>query len=272
MSKRVLVTGAASGFGKGTAIELARRGHSVIAGVQIAPQKTSLAVAAQEAGVPLEIILLDITDEADRRAAFGHEVDVLVNNAGTIEIGPIAEIPLERVRRNFETNVFGTLAMIQGFAPQMVERGSGKIVIVSSIGGLITVPFGVVYTATKHALESIAAGLKLELAGTGVEVCVANPGPFGTGFNDRGVETMNRWFDPERSLSPPEMIAGLEGMLENQLDPQMMVDTLVRIVEEDGSSFRNVVPEQLGAWIRAIQDKAWTAGRDDPLWIDPAGG
>jgi short-subunit dehydrogenase len=269
VSKRILITGAASGFGKGTALELARRGHSVIAGVQIAPQKTTLMRAAQEVGVQLEVVVLDITNEADRQAAFAHEVDVLVNNAGVMETGPVAEIPLELVRRNFETNVFGTLAVTQGFAGQMARRGSGKIVIVSSMGGLITVPLGAVYTATKHALESLAAGLKAELAAAGVEVCIVNPGAFGTGFNDRGVETMKRWFDPEGSPSPPELLVGLEGVLENQLDPKLMIDTLVRIAEEDASKFRNVVPEEIAPWLRAMQAKAWEVGRDDALWVDP---
>jgi len=271
LPKRILVTGAGSGFGKGTSLELARRGHSVLAGVQIAPQKTSLQAAAAEAGVELDVVVLDITQEADRRAAFSHEVDVLVNNAGTIEIGPVAEMPLDLIRRNFETNVFGSMALTQGFARQMGGRGSGKIVFVSSIGGLITVPLGAVYTATKHALESLAAGLRAELAGAGVEVCVVNPGAFGTGFNERGVETMSRWFDAETTLTPPEVLAGLNGLLQGQLDPQLMVDALVRIVEEDGSAFRNVVPAEITPWLRAMQEKAWEVGGTDPLWVDPAG-
>jgi short-subunit dehydrogenase len=269
MTKRILVTGAGSGFGKGTAIELARRGHSVIAGVQISPQKTELMKAAENAGIQLQVVQLDITNEADRRAAFGNEVDVLVNNAGIMETGPVAEMPMENVRRNFETNVFGTLALTQGFVQQMVKRGSGKIVMVTSMGGLITVPFAAVYTATKHALEGLTEGLKAELAGTGVEICTANPGVFGTGFNDRGAETMMQWFDPETTLSPPELLAEMAGALENQLDPQIMIDALVKITEEDSSMFRNVVPEEVGVWIRAMQAKAWEAGKDDSLWIDP---
>ncbi len=253
-------------------MELARRGHSVIAGVQIPPQKTSLAREAEADGLHLEVVVLDITDEEDRRAVLSHEVDVLVNNAGVMETGPIAEIPLDLVRRNFETNVFGTLAVTQGFAHQMVARGSGKIIFVSSIGGLITVPLGVVYTATKHALESIAAGLKEELAGTGVEVCVVNPGPFDTGFNDRGFETMERWFDPERTLSRPQIFEGLEGMLENQLDPSLMVSELVRIVEEDSSSFRTLVPSEMAPWIRRMQERAWEVGKEESLWVDPGEG
>ena len=269
MKKRILITGAASGFGKGAALELAKRGHSVVAGVQIPPQGTDLRAAASEANVELDVVVLDINNQHDREAVFSREVDVLMNNAGIIEAGPVAEMPMEIVRRNFETNVFGTLAMIQGFAPQMVKRGSGKIITVTSMGGLITVPFVAVYTATKHALEGLVEGVRAELAGTGVEVCTANPGAFRTGFNDRGAETMASWFDPEKTLSRPELLAGLAGGLDNQMDPQPMVDALVRLTEEEGSKFRTLVPEEIVPWVQAIQARAWEAGSEDSLWIDP---
>ena len=272
MSKTILITGAASGFGKGAAIELARKGHKVIAGVQIAPQKTTLMAEASEAGVQLEVIQLDITNEDDRQAAFNYEIDVLVNNAGIIEGGAVAEIPMKHVRRNYETNVFGTLAMIQGFAPQMVRRGEGKIVTVTSMGGLITVPFVAIYTSTKHALEGLIEGLKTELTGTGVEICTVNPGIYGTGFNDRGVETMVRWFNPENSLSRPELLEGVSGALDGQLDPQEQIDDLVKVIEEKGSKFRNVCPDAIVPWIKAIQDNTWSAKGDEPIWIDPTQG
>jgi short-subunit dehydrogenase len=272
MSTRILITGAASGFGRGAALQLAANGHQVIAGVQIAPQATELMQAAADAGVEMTVIVLDITDEEDRQAAFANEIDVLINNAGIMESGPVAEIPMSHVRRNFETNVFGTLAMVQGFVPQMVQRGSGKIINVSSMGGLITVPFVAAYTATKHALESLTEGLKFELAGTGVEICTVNPGAYGTGFNDRGAETMLRWFDPTDTLVTPEVLQGfLEGGgLDNQLDPQELIDNLVRVAEEDSSKFRNVIPDEIVPWIQAIQAATWTAGRDDALYLDPA--
>ena len=214
---------------------------------------------------------MDITDEDDRRAAFANEVDVLINNAGVMETGPAAEIPMEKVRKNFETNVFGTLALTQGFARQMVKRGSGKIVMVTSMGGLITVPFAGVYCATKHALEALAEALKAELAGTGVEVCTANPGVYGTGFNDRGAETMMRWFDMSNSLTRPEVLMAAAGGL-NELDPQSMIDAFVRIAEEDGSKFRNVVPDETAEWIKEIQAKTWDAGKDDAIWSAPPTG
>lgn len=272
MAKRILVTGAATGFGRGTAIALAKRGHTVIAGVQIAPQVTELMKVAADAGVHLKIQVLDITDEGDRQAAYANEVDVLINNAGVMQTGPAAEIPIENVRLNFETNVFGTLAITQGFARQMVKRGSGKIIMVTSMAGLVTVPFASVYCATKHALEALAEGLKTELAGTGVEVCTANPGVYGTGFNDRGAETMLRWFDMANSLSRPEVLAAAATSLASQHDPQSMIDAFVRIAEEGNSKFRNVVPDETAQWIKELQAKTWAASKDDPIWTSPPTG
>jgi NAD(P)-dependent dehydrogenase (short-subunit alcohol dehydrogenase family) len=268
MTKSILITGAGSGFGKGAALALAKKGHNVIAGVQVSPQKSELLAAAKTAGVDIETIILDVTSEEDRTAAFGHEIDVLVNNAGIMEAGPIAEIPMSHVRRNFETNVFGTLAMVQGFAPQMVKRGSGKIVTLSSIAGLVTMPFGAVYSAPKQALEAIMEGLTIELHGTGVQACTVNPGMYDTGFNDRGVETMGTWFNPETTLSPAELLAPLEGILNDQLDPQEQIDDLVRVIEEDRPKFRNACPAAVEPWVKAIEAKSWEANADEPVWVD----
>ena len=270
MTKTILVTGAGSGFGKGAVLALAKKGHTVIAGVEITPQKSELLAAAQASGVELEVIVLDITNEEDRQASFGHEIDVLVNNAGILESGPVAEIPLNRVRSNFETNVFGTLSMIQGFAPQMVKRGKGKIVTVTSIAGLVTMPFGSIYSSTKQALEALVEGLTIELHGTGVEACTVNPGFYNTGFNDRGAEKMLRWFNPETSLSPAELLEPLDGLLDDQLDPQEQIDDLVRVIEEDVSKFRNVCPEAIVPWAKAVEARSWEARSNEQVWVDPS--
>ncbi len=272
MSKRILITGASSGFGKGTAIGLAKKGHKVIAGVHVEPLKTILLEEAKKEGVELEVIVLDVTKESDRQFAFNnYEIDVLMSNAGIMETGPVAEIPMENVRKNYEVNVFASLAMAQGFIPQMIKRGSGKVIFTSSMGGLITVPFAAIYTSTKHALEGIAEGLKEELTGTGVEICTVNPGVFGTGFNDRGAETMLKWWNPEKSLSKLEIIQALAdpSSLEHQLDPQMMVDAMIKVTEEENSLFRNVVPEAIIPWIKATQAQAWIASKNDMLTVDP---
>lgn len=160
--------------------------------------------------------------------------------------------------------------MTQGFAPQFVRRGKGKIVTVSSMGGLITVPFAATYTATKHALESLMEGLHTELTGTGVEVCMINPGVFATGFNDRGAQTMGAWFNPATTLSRPELLAGLADGLNNQFDPQIQVDDMVRVIEEEGSKFRNVCPEAIVPWIKAMHDNVWEVMGDAPIFLSPA--
>lgn len=271
MGKRILITGAGSGFGKGAALGLAKKGHHVIACVQIEPQKSDLLQEAKSKGVELAILVLDITNPSDRQFIFQKEIDVLINNAGIMETGPVADIPMENVRRNFEVNVFGSLEIAKGFLPQMVKRGSGKVIFTSSMGGLITVPFAAIYTATKHAMEGLAEGLKDELAGTGVEICTINPGAYGTGFNDRGVETMMKWFDPAKSLSTAETIQAVlgAGSLDHQFDPEGLIDAMIRIAEEDNSLFRNVLPEAIIPWIKATQERTWTIRKNDSVSIDP---
>jgi short-subunit dehydrogenase len=270
MSKTILITGAGTGFGRGVSMELASRGHTVIAGTYDDAQEADLASTAAKAGVELDIIKLDITNEQHRQRAFAREIDILVNNAGTIETGPMAEIPETRVRKSFEVNVFGTLAMIQGFAPQMVKRGKGKIVTVSSMVGLFSVPFAAAYCATKHALEAMIGGLRAELTGTGVEVCMINPGPFATGFNEDGAASMDSWFDPDKTLSLPELVEARKGLLDGQFNPQLQIDDMVRVIEEEGSMFRNLCPREIEPWIRAMQERAWVAKDEEALFIDPS--
>lgn len=272
MSKTILITGASSGFGKGTAIGLAKKGHRVIAAVHVEPLKTILLEEAKKENVELEVIVLDVTKASDRQyAAERYDVDVLMSNAGVMETGPAAEIPIENVRRNYEVNVFAPLQLVQAFLPKMVKKGKGKVVFTSSMGGLITVPFAAIYTSTKHALEGIAEGLKEELTGTGVEVCTVNPGVFGTGFNDRGAETLLKWWNPEVSLSKPEIIQAFTDptALKQQLDPQVMIDAMIRVAEEENSLFRNVIPEAIIPWIKATQEQAWQARTNEMLTVNP---
>lgn len=269
MSKRILITGAGSGFGKGAALQLASNGHNVIAAVHYPPQKTQLLIEAEQRGIALDVIVLDITNEAQRRAAFKHEIDVLINNAGVIEGGPAAEIPLDNVRHNYEVNVFGTLAMIQGFVPQMAKRGKGKIVTVTSTVGLMTVPTVSVYASTKHALESLLEGLKVELQGSGIEICSVLPGAYQTGFNDRAEDTMATWFNPETTTLPVSVMEDVARLMANQLDPQQQIDDLVRVAEEENSKFRNVCPPEMEPFIKMLQERSWTVKGDEQLWVNP---
>jgi short-subunit dehydrogenase len=258
MPKSILVTGAASGFGRLVAFELARKGHDVIATARGWSQVTELKDAASDAGLSMRVDKLDVTSTRDREHAFGWNIDILVSNAGVMEAGPIAEQPMELLRAMFEVNFFSAVELVQGYARQFVAKRSGKIVFVSSMGGLSTAPYGAGYCATKHALEAVAEGLKAELAPFGVKVATANPGIFGTGFNDRGADSM-RWYDPAKNFTRPESLAGAAQVLAHQLDPHSMANVIVDVVLADQPKFRNVHPKETEDLVRQLQQEAWAA-------------
>lgn len=252
-SQTVLITGAGSGFGKGVALGLAARGHRVIAGCHIWPQVTELRQAAAEAGVALEVIKFDVTREIDRAHALSYQPDVLLNNAGVMESGPMTEIPLPVVREVFEVNVFAALAVAQGFAQQMVRRGAGRIVWVSSVAGLVKVPFDGAYAASKHAVEGICSALREELKPYGVQVVTVNPGAFRTGFNDTGMESADQWWgQAERGVAPwPKR------ELKRQADPAEMVAAIIEVIEAEHPPYRTVRPEAAERMAREEQAEEW---------------
>ncbi len=183
--KRILISGAGSGFGELAAIGLAGEGHEVIAGVQIWPQATALRRKVETLGMKnLRVEKLDLLHPYDVQHTLNWDIDILVNNAAIAESGPITEIPMELLRRMFEGNFFAPLDLTQRFVRKFIaERRPGKIVFTSSIGGLIAVPYGGPYAATKHALEAIAGSMQAELAPFGIQVQVINRGGQLTGFN-----------------------------------------------------------------------------------------
>jgi len=253
MGKTVLVTGAASGFGRGVALGLARRGHRVIAGCQIWPQVWELRNAARDAEVGMKVIKLDVLNGIDRSKALGLEIDVLFNNAGIMESGPIVEIPIAVFRSVFETNVFAALELAQGFARAMVKRGAGRIVWTSSVAGLVKVPFDGAYAASKHAVEGICSAMHEELKPYGVQVVTVNPGAFRTGFNDTGMESMDQWWDQgERVVAHWPVRA-----LDRQHDPAEMIEAIIGVIEADDPPYRTVRPAGAEEMVRKEQAEIW---------------
>src|SRR5579864_7721899 len=158
-SKVVLVTGCSSGIGKATALRLQQDGLTVYATARRPETLTEL----QQAGC--ETLALDVTDEASMRAAVDQvgSVGVLINNAGYSQSGAVESVPVDDVRRQFETNVFGLLRLTQLVLPGMRERRWGKVVNIGSMGGRLTFPGGGIYHATKYALEAVSDALRFEL-------------------------------------------------------------------------------------------------------------
>ena len=197
-SRVVLVTGCSSGIGHATAGRLARSGWTVYA----TARRLDAMAGLEEAGCRL--LRLDVTDDESMRAAVEEiervegAVDVLVNNAGYSLSGAIESVPLDEVRRQFETNVFGLVRLTQLVLPGMRAQGRGRIVNVSSMGGRLTFPGGGYYHATKHAIEALSDALRFEVRGFGIDVVVIQPGLIQTGFSDAAVGTIaDRSDDPD---------------------------------------------------------------------------
>ncbi|HWI45050.1 MAG TPA: oxidoreductase [Rubrobacter sp.] len=191
VSKAVLITGCSSGIGWATAERLADVGWKVYA---TARNVEKIAPLEQHG---CELLPLDVTDEDSMRSAVDEverqegAVGVLVNNAGYSQSGAVESVPMEKVRRQFETNVLGLARMCQLVLPGMRRQGYGRIVNISSMGGKLTFPGAGYYHATKHAVEALSDALRFEVEGFGVKVSVIEPGLIRTGFADTAVDSMD---------------------------------------------------------------------------------
>jgi NAD(P)-dependent dehydrogenase (short-subunit alcohol dehydrogenase family) len=200
--KRILITGAGSGFGEGAAIGLAQNGHEVIAGVQIWPQVTSLRQKVKSLRLNnLRVEKLDLLHPYDVANALKWDIDILFSNAGMGENGPICEIPIDLVRRTFEINVFAPLELAQKFIRKWVdEKRPGEVVFTSSGAGLVSVMGFGPYCASKHALEFIAESLPVELKPFHIQVQTINPGGYLRGFNETMAKSAFDWQDDSRNF------------------------------------------------------------------------
>lgn len=208
MKKTILITGATAGIGRDAALRFARQGHRVFATGRRLEQLDSLQEEAK--GLDLHAWQMDVTKEADiarvrdriDEVTDGHGLDVLVNNAGYGLIGPLDVLSDADVRKQFDTNVFGLLAVTRAFVPRMRERGAGRIIHVGSMGGKITFPFMGAYNATKYALESISDAMRLELRPFGISVSLIEPGAINTEFNGVAAGTMQA-YDLQNTVYAP---------------------------------------------------------------------
>lgn len=254
--KKVLVTGAGTGLGKLMSIALAKKGYQVIAAVYSQEHVASLKNEATKNGIELRVEKLDIADACDREKAFEWDVDVLINNAGIAETGPLAEIPMEYFRKNFEVNVFSTLALTQGIVQRMVKKGvEGKIIFISSIAGIITKPLTGPYCATKHAIEAIAEVMHEELKDHKIQISLVNPGPYDTGFNDAQMQEMRKWYDSEKNFT--QLTEESFKFPLDQYQPDELIERVVKIVSGEANLFRNLLPEKFVDVVKDYQSELW---------------
>jgi NADP-dependent 3-hydroxy acid dehydrogenase YdfG len=197
-SRAVLITGCSSGIGHATAERLAADGWKVYATARRPEVITDL----KDKGC--ETLALDVTDEQSMSAAVTAvteaegAVGVLVNNAGYSQSGAVESVPLDQIRRQFETNVFGLVRMCQLVLPGMREQSWGKIVNIGSMGGRLTFPGGGIYHATKYSVEALSDALRFEVRGFGVDVILVEPGLIVTSFGETASATVEEGGPYER--------------------------------------------------------------------------
>jgi NAD(P)-dependent dehydrogenase (short-subunit alcohol dehydrogenase family) len=265
MSKTILITGAGSGFGRSAAIGMAKNGHNIIATTQVSSQVTPLREEVAAIGLKnFRVERLDLTDPYDIKQAQGWDFDILWNNAGMGEAGPVWEIPIELVRRNYEVNVFLPLTLTQGIVQRWIREGKNqgkKVVFTSSMGGLFTPANWGTYVSTKHALESIAEALQQELGPYGIKIQTINPGAYYTGYNETMADNPFRWLDDSKNFTKrADLRKGFDDFFatpDGKMDPKEMIDRMIEVVPADTGKFRNVVPKVIEDMLKAHQLKAW---------------
>ncbi len=187
----VLVTGCSSGVGLATALAFGRCGDRTFAGVRRPQAADELRAAIEAESLPVEVVALDVCDQASVDAALSHvhdqvgALDVLVNNAGISPFAAVEDQPVAEAQLTLETNLVGPLRTIQAVIPPMRARGSGVIVNVSSVSGFISIPFLGLYSASKFGLEAMSEALAHEVEGAGIRVVVVRLGVFDTAIGDK---------------------------------------------------------------------------------------
>lgn len=243
----VLITGTSSGFGLLTTKTLAKKGHTVFASMRGVTGKNAGAAAelrawAEREGVKVHTVELDVQSQASVDAAVklildqaGH-LDVVVNNAGLGSFGFTEAYTAEQAAQLFDINVIGLQRVNRAVLPSMRARGSGLLVHISSGLGRFVIPCLSLYGATKYAVEGYAEGLRYELALTGVDSVLIQPGAFGTDFGKHSLLPA----DGERAAGygdataiPQKLFAAMGSMLEgpNAPDPQLVADAVARLID-----------------------------------------
>ncbi|MBY3195187.1 oxidoreductase [Rhizobium laguerreae] len=234
-SKTFFITGANSGFGLAIATAAIEAGHTVIGTIRSEASREALAKTLPE----LRPVLCDVTDfdripVAVQQAEEEHgPVDVLINNAGYGHEGVLEESPIEEMRRQFDVNVFGAVAVAKAFLPRFRERRSGFIVNVTSMGGMITMPGIAYYCGSKFALQGISEVMRSEMAPFGVHVTTLCPGSFRTDWagrsmvrTERSIADYDTLFDPIREAR--QAVSG------KQLgNPQKLADAVLTLIESE---------------------------------------
>ena len=246
----ILITGASSGFGRLTALAFARRGDTVYATMRDPEKGYRLQDAASAENLHINLLVLDVTDTDTIHAAVKNvlaaedRIDVLVNNAGIHIPGALEDMPETDLRRVMDTNFFGVINMTRAVLPAMRKQKSGRIIMMSSVGGMISRVTDSIYCASKWALEGMSEGLRYEVARFGIKVSLIEPGVFRTEIGSKYKVSL----DYPQASPYLELLKFRVGKVveacSNGDDPQLVADLIVDVANKDNPDFRYPAGQQ----------------------------
>jgi len=267
-AKTFLITGVSSGFGRAFATAALAAGHRAVGTLRDEAARASFEAIAPGRATA---ILLDVTNFAAIDPAITRieqeigAIDVLVNNAGYGYEGTLEESPLDDMRRQFDVNVFGAVAMIKAVLPFMRQRRAGHIINLTSMGGFITMPGIAYYCGSKFALEGISEVLAKEVAAFGINVTAIAPGSFRTDWAGRSMVRAGRSIADYDSLFDPIRAARTQKSGKQAGDPAKAAEALLKIVNADNPPVHLLLGNDA---VQLVRQKLDTLGRDITAWED----
>ncbi|MEO9277507.1 MAG: SDR family oxidoreductase [Nitrososphaera sp.] len=259
MEKIAVVTGSSSGIGFETALALARNGYHTYATMRDTNKGTRIRDTAKKENLAIEVLELDVDNENSIKKAIEKilqdkkKIDVLVNNAGYGLFGCLEDLTIEDLKKQFETNFFGIIRMIQAVLPTMRKQKSGTIVNVSSVAGRIGFPASPAYISSKFALEGLSESMRYELAPFGIKTIIIEPGVIKTNFF-AALENPTRPDSAYKDLTD-KVMKGLTMMSEMGTPPQEVANTIVKAISSEDPLPRYPVGNDAVMFLEAKKSK-----------------
>ncbi|MCH8085374.1 MAG: SDR family oxidoreductase [Thaumarchaeota archaeon] len=260
MKKVALVTGSSSGIGLETALALARDGYYTFASMRDVGKAGELEYVVKKENLSIDVIELDVDKEESIVSAInkvttdGGSLDVLVNNAGYGQFGCTEDVSVDDFRKQFETNFFSIVRIIQEVAPIMRKQNSGIIVNISSVVGRLGLPCSTAYISTKFALEGLSECLRYELGQFGVKTTLIEPGVIKTNFFN-SMKIPESKIDPKYKTLTDNMLAGLKMMAEMGTAPSQVADVIIKAIHDDEILPRYIVGTDAAMFMEAKKTK-----------------
>jgi NAD(P)-dependent dehydrogenase (short-subunit alcohol dehydrogenase family) len=260
MEKVALVTGSSSGIGLETVLSLARDGYHTFASMRNVGKAGELEHAVKKENLPVEIIELDVDKEESIISAVKKVVtkngrlDVLVNNAGYGQFGCTEDLTINDFRKQFETNFFSIVRIIQEVAPIMRKQNSGNIINISSVVGRMGLPGSPAYISSKFALEGLGECLRYELGQFGIKTTMIEPGVIKTNFFN-SMKVPESKIDPKYKTLTDNILAGLKMMVEMGTAPSQVADVVMKAIHDDEMLPRYVVGTDAAMFLEAKKMK-----------------